>query len=179
MSFISIGDVICCTQLAFRLYTTLSSGRKNAPQDMKALGEVLFGLYCALNHLERELETLLSGPIARDEHDIVQTRQQLGQMIKSCRRALKELDEATANYRQAAHDPPHLVSRPSYRVFGIGFSQQLKAQVRVQWLRVQWYLRSDSFTKYRIELQSHTSAINLLLSTMTWSVSHGCLSRLI
>ncbi|CEJ61762.1 hypothetical protein PMG11_10282 [Penicillium brasilianum] len=171
MPVVSIGDIVACTQIAFHLYTTLTRGRKNAPRDMKELEAVLFGLYCALSHLERELEIILIGPSTRDERNIVQTQQQLERMIESCRTILEELDEATASYRYAAHDPPHSVSRPSYTVFGIGFSQHLRDQAKVQWRRVQWYLRSDSFAKYRMELQAHTSAINLLLNTMTWSNS--------
>jgi hypothetical protein len=168
MPVVSIGDIVACTQIAFHLYTTLTRGRKNASRDMKELEAVLFGLYCALSHLERELETILIRPLTRDERNIVQTQQQLGRMTESCRTILKELDDATASYRKAAHDPPHSVSRPSYTVFGVGFSQHLRAQAKVQWRRVQWYLRSDSFAKYRMELQAHTSAINLLLNTMTW-----------
>ncbi|KAJ5370051.1 uncharacterized protein N7496_006143 [Penicillium cataractarum] len=170
MPLVSIGDIVACTQIAFHLYTTLTNGRNNAPREMKELEAVLFGLYCALSHLERELEGILVGPSTGAEPDIVQARQHLGRMIESCRNILKELDEATASYRKAAHDPPRPVSSPSYRVFGLGFSQYLRAQAKVQWQRVQWYLRSDSFAKYRMELQAHTSAINLLLNTMTWSV---------
>ncbi|OOQ82569.1 hypothetical protein PEBR_40216 [Penicillium brasilianum] len=169
MPIVSIGDIVACTQIAFHLYITLTRGRKNAPRDMKELEAVLFGLYCALSHLEKELDSILTGPSTRDECNIVQTQQQLERMIESCRTILKELDEATASYRRAAHDPPHSVSRPSYTVFGMGLSQDLRAQAKVQWQRVQWYLRSNSFTKYRMELQAHTSAINLLLNTMTWS----------
>lgn len=137
---------------------------------MKELEAVLFGLYCALAHLERELEIILTGASTGAERDVVQNQRQLGRMIEPCRRILKELDEATASYCGTAHDPPHSVSSPSNRVFGMGFSQHLKAQAKVQWRRVQWYLRSDSFAKYRMELQAHTSAISLLLNTMTWSV---------
>jgi hypothetical protein len=168
MPVVSIGDIVACTQVAFHLYTTLTRGRKNAPRDMKELEAVRFGLYCALGHLERELDIFLTGPSTRDERNIVQIQQQLGRMIESCRTILKELDEATASYRKVAHDPSHSGSRPSYTVFGMGLSQDLRAQAKMQWRRVQWYLRSDSFAKYRTELQAHTSAINLLLNTMTW-----------
>lgn len=165
MTFVSIGDIVVCTQLAFQLYTSLTSGRKKAPRDMQELEDVLFGLFCALSHLQREHEFILNSFSHRAERDSVQTTQQLGRMINSCLRVLNELDEVTARYRHASHDLTQTVS-PSDRVFGVGFSQQLKAQAKVQWQRIQWYLRSDSFATYRTELQLHTSAINLLLTTI-------------
>jgi hypothetical protein len=97
MSFISIGDIVVCTQLAFRLYTSLTSGRKKAPRDTRELEDVLFGLYCALSHFEREHEIILSKSSNGAERDIVQRKQQFGRMINSCQRILKELDEATAS----------------------------------------------------------------------------------
>ena len=165
MAFISIGDIVVCTQLAFQLYSSLTSGRKKAPRDMQELEDVLFGLFCALSHLQREHGVILNSFSHRVERDMAQTTQQLGQMINSCLRVLNELDEVTARYRRAIHDPSQPVG-PSHRDFGVAFSQQLKAQARVQWQRVQWYLRSDSFAKYRTELQLHTSAINLLLNAI-------------
>ena len=138
---------------------------------MKEKEDVLFGLYSALRLLEREFENILSQSSNRAQRDIEEKKEQLGRMINSCLRVLTELDEATTSYRQATDDSTQPGSGPHYRVFGVGYSQQLKTQAKMQWQRVLWYLRSDSFAKCRLEIQSHTSAsaINLFLNIMAWS----------
>lgn len=173
MAIVSIGDIVVCTQLAYRLYICLTNGREKAPRDMKELEEVLFGLYSALRYLEREFENILSQSSDQAQRDVEEKKEQLGRMINSCLRVLTELDEATATYRPGADDSTHTAIGPYYRVLGVGYSQQLKTQAKMQWRRVLWYLRSDSFAKYRLELQSHTSAINLFVNIMILSALHG------
>lgn len=120
---------------------------------MKELEEVLFGLYSALKYLEREFENILSQSSDEAQRDIEEKKEQLGRMINSCLRVLTELDETTASYRRAADDSTHTVIELYYKVLGVGYSQQLKTHAKMQWRRVLWYLRSDSFAKYRLELQ--------------------------
>ena len=179
MSFgFGIGDLVLCTQIAYRLYTAVTSGRANAPRDLKELEDVLFGLYCGLDHLQKVHATILDKAAARSGNDAAQIKQQLGLMISSCLHTLEELDNTTAKYREAADDPPRRAVNSQYKVAGVVFSRQVKAQVKVQWRRVLWDYRGDSLSKYRQKLQSHTDAINLLLSSIIWLVPTAPLRRI-
>lgn len=152
MSFgISIGDIVLCAQVAHRLFSSITRGRRQAPQDLKELQVALFGLYCALGILKREYETVLAR--MPSEHSAA-----LAYMIQSCQDTLNELDNATAQYREAIDD----------RHTAIG---PIRMQLRVQWKRIMWSFRGDTLTKYRQKLQTHTDSINLLLNTFLWLVS--------
>jgi hypothetical protein len=162
MSFgISVGDIILCTQIAHRLISSVTKGRKRAPQDIKELQDALFGLCCALNILKREHETVMARPTT-DGVTTVQTNQYLAYMIRSCQNTLQELDIATAQYREVIDSQGAATG-----YFG--------NQLRIQWKRIMWSLRGDTFMKYRQKLQMHTDSLNLLLSTFLWSVS-ACLN---
>lgn len=169
MSFgISIGDIVLCSQIAYRLFSAVTDGRKDAPRDLRELEDSLFGLYCALNHLQRNHRIILGRATTIPTDEAIQMKQQLGYMIDSCRQTLQELDDVTAKYRDAADDPSCTVPQNQYNVAGVCFSQNFKDQFKVQWRRVVWDLRGESLSKYRSRLQSHTDAINLLLSTLIW-----------
>jgi hypothetical protein len=167
MSFgFSIGDIILCTEIAHRLFSSVTDGRKNAPRDLKELEDALFGLYCALGHLQREHKAIFINTTSRPGNAAVQ---HLGLMINSCRTTLEQLDNATAKYREAADDS---LSEPPFAQGKGGLRTQLKVQLR----RVAWDIRGDSLTKYRQKLQAHADSINLLLMTFIWSVPWlGCL----
>lgn len=158
MSFgISVGDIILCTQITHRLFSSVTKGRKRAPQDLKELQDALFGLYCALNILEREHETFKARTTS-DGVTTVQMNQHLGYMIRSCQNTLQELDIARAQYREAIDNQGAATS-------------YLGNHLRIQWKRIMWSLRGDTFIKYRQKLQMHTDSLHLLLSTFLWSVS--------
>ena len=54
MSFgFSIGDIILLSQMAYRLYGAVTSGRRNASRVLEELQDVLFGLKCGLDHLAK------------------------------------------------------------------------------------------------------------------------------
>ncbi|KAJ5717079.1 hypothetical protein N7488_002725 [Penicillium malachiteum] len=90
-------------------------------------------------------------------------------MVKSCLDTLRELDNATAKYRDIADPPPHTAisgSTPPTPLL------RLRDQLNTQWKRILWDLRGASYaTKYRQRLQSHTDSINLFLNTLTWSAT--------
>lgn len=75
-------------------------------------------MYCALDHLQRDHETILTRAANKPGNDALKTKKQLGYTIKSCRQTLEELDNVTAKYREAAHDGSS--------------SPQLKDQVNIQ-----------------------------------------------
>ncbi|KAJ5162285.1 hypothetical protein N7492_007677 [Penicillium capsulatum] len=164
MSFgYSVGDIIVCSKIAYRLFTAVTEGRKAAPRDLKGLEDVLFGLYCALDHLQKAHDNILTRIAQRPGSDAAKTKQQLEYMITSCRQTLEELDDVTAKYREAARPTPD-----THNIAGNTLSGPFKSQVKNQWMRVWWDLRGDSLSKYRQKLQSHTDAINLLLGTLIW-----------
>ena len=59
MSFgFSVSDIILVSQLAYKLYLTVTSGRRAAGKDLRELEDVLFGLRCALDHLAKATEDI-------------------------------------------------------------------------------------------------------------------------
>lgn len=174
----SLGDIILCAQIARQLYSSLTDGRRNAPCDLKELKSVLFGLYCSLNHLHRVSQTIFARAEYIPNQDAVHIQhQQLGFMINSCLQTLHNLETVTRKYREAADDPPPLSSSP-YAVAGVSVPTHFRDRAKIQWRRFLWDLKRDSFFPYREKLQSHTDAINLLLSTFIWFVSERFSSRL-
>ncbi|KAJ6013725.1 hypothetical protein N7540_008316 [Penicillium herquei] len=92
-------------------------------------------------------------------------------MVKSCLDTLKDLDNATAKYRDIADLPPHTAILSGSKPLNAPILR-LRAQVNTQWKRILWDLRGSSYaTKYRQRLQSHTDSINLFLSILTWSAT--------
>lgn len=163
MSFgFSIGDIILCTQIAHRLFSSVAKGHKKAPRDLKELEDALFGLCYALDLLQINHKAIVAHATSKPNVVAAQMNLHLGHMIRSCQETLEELDHATAKYREAADDQ-HMSTR-------VPLPRQFRTQVRVQWKRIIWDLRGDSFIKYRQKLQSHTDSISVLLSTFIWSV---------
>lgn len=167
---LSTGDIILCCQITHRLFTAVTTGRKNAPRDLRELQDTLFGLNCSLGHLQRASAVILARPTIVPGCDAGDIQKQVGFMIRSCRQTLEGLESATAKYRDAV-DESSLVYQNRYTIAGIPV-QQVTAQVKMQWRRFMWDFKGDSLSRYRRKLQSHTDAINLLLNTFIWYVSH-------
>ncbi|CAG8016624.1 unnamed protein product [Penicillium salamii] len=164
MSFgLSIGDIIICSQITYRLLTAATSGRKNAAFGLRELEDTLFGLNCSLSHLQRASNTVSS----RSYYDAGDMQGQLGFMIRSCRQTLEALEKATAKYRENEKKPVPIPE--SYK--SLKFSSQFTTQVKVQWRRFIWDLKGESLSQYRRKLESHTDAINLLLITCIWTAT--------
>lgn len=162
----SIGDIILCGRITYRLFTAATSGRKNAPRDLRELESALFGLTCSLDYLEQVSRQILSGNINGSGHSAADVRQRLGFTIRSCLQTLKLLEEATEEYRKAAS--PSLVLH--HKSPSDSLSQTWPMQARVQWRLFMWHLKGESLTKYRPKLEAHTSTINLILGTLIWYV---------
>lgn len=151
MSFgISVGDIILCAQITHRLFVSVTNGRKKASQDLKELQDALFGLWCALNVLEREHKSVM---VRAPSNNVAN----LGYIIISCRDTLQELDNNTAQYR---------IIIDTRRNAG-GHSRN---QLKIQWTKILWSFRGDTFIKYRQKLQTYTDSLNLILNTFIWSV---------
>jgi hypothetical protein len=152
MSFgLSVGEIALCAHITYHLFSSITTGRRRAPQDLKELQDALFGLYCALGILRREYETVLARiPF---EHGAA-----LAYIIQSCQDTLHELDNATAQYREVIENR-HAVISP------------IRTQFKIQWKRIMWSFRGEILTKYRQKLQTHTDSLNLLLNTFLWLAS--------
>ncbi|KAK4861535.1 hypothetical protein LT330_003570 [Penicillium expansum] len=171
MSFgLSIGDIVLCSQITYRLFTAATSGRKNAPRDLRELESVLFSLHCSLDRLQKASMVILSRTSRTLDDDQIDVSQQLGFMVRSCLQTLGHLERATDKYRELVTMPP-LVLHNKHTVVGFLHLQQVSTQVKTQWRQIMWDLRGESLSQYRRKLKSHLDAINLFLNTLIWSAT--------
>ncbi|CAI7586349.1 unnamed protein product [Penicillium bialowiezense] len=163
MASLSVGDIILCTQIVYRLLTAATIGRKSALRDLRELESVLLGLSCSLDHLQNVTAVILSREAnLSPESDAINLQQSFGVMIHSCRKALEDLEQATAKYRDTIKEPSSTQTLGS-----TGPSRLVK--IKSQWRSFMWDFRGESLTRYRQKLETHTAAINLMLNTFMWS----------
>ncbi|KIY04092.1 uncharacterized protein Z520_00784 [Fonsecaea multimorphosa CBS 102226] len=170
MSFgFGVGDIILLSQLSYKLYGTLTSGRRNASRELKELEHVLFGLRCALDHLRHVAEDIskaasISG--SSDSHGR-EMQQSLDQMIQNCAMTLEDLDNATKRYRDNAMIYDNERDSDSGR--GVQKRRrQLRDAVTSNWAKIRWDMDKDSLKTYRDRLQSHVDNINMVLGAFHW-----------
>ncbi|KAK2767455.1 hypothetical protein FQN54_003611 [Arachnomyces sp. PD_36] len=162
MSFgFSVGDIILVSQIAYKLYTSVSKGRHAASKDLKELEDVLFSLRCALDHLGKVAEEILP-QAAQNPHDAgaLEMREKLNFMINSCADTLGELEKVTQMYREGVLLSPGNGKSVAER----GIRERTVDRFKVNWLKIRWDRERSSLSEYREKLQSHTDAINMILS---------------
>ncbi|ERF75223.1 hypothetical protein EPUS_00015 [Endocarpon pusillum Z07020] len=183
MSFgFSVGDIILVSQLAYKLYCNLTTGRRSAAKDLKELEDVLFGLRCALDHLSKAAESILSTAPDSQDANAVEVRHKLDAMVNSCGATLLELDSVTKKYREAAESAQNdVLGDDAEGVSAVAVSTrpikkrslaQFKENVRVNWMKIRWDVERKSLSEFRAKLQSHTDAITIILNTLLWSATH-------
>lgn len=91
-------------------------------------------------------------------------------MISSCGSTLQELDDVTKKYRDIAieegkEDAASIEKRKKTL-------DDVARRIKVNWKKVRWDQEKQSLQQYREKLRSHTEAINLILSSIIWSVFH-------
>ena len=160
----SIGDIVLCSQIAYRLLTAATIGRRDAPRDLRELDGVLLAMNCSLSHLH-EVAAGISPQNMNLIPGIIDVQQNLGLMVRSCRQVLEDLEKSTVKYRDTIQDPTSAESSDHP-----GTSR--RAKFRSQWRRFMWDLRGESLTRYRQKLETHIAAINLMLSTCIWCVQY-------
>lgn len=158
MASISIGDIVLCSQIACRILTAATTGRKNAPRDLRELDSVLVALTCSLGHLQHVVE-VGSSQNHNPNPNAVDIVQNLSFMVHSCRAVLEDLERTTAKYRDVIKDPSATQS-----LDGSSATRYVKSH----WRRFMWDLRGESLTRHRQKLETHTAAINLILNTCIW-----------
>jgi hypothetical protein len=180
MSFgFSVSDIVMVSHLAYKLYSTVTSGRRSAAKDLKELEDVLFGLHCALDHLGKAAKDISATASNKQDANAMEMQQKLDTMINSCGTTLQELDSVTKRYREAANpgvsdvvdDTADLPAagpsiNPNKRRSIVRFTQN----VRVNWMKIRWDIERNSLSEYREKLQAHMDAINIVLTTFLWCV---------
>ena len=183
MSFgFSVGDILLASKLACKLYSTITDGRRSAAKDLKELGDVLFGLRCALDHLGKAAEDIRATASNPQYVDAVEVRYKLDSMVASCGATLQELDSVTKRYREAfkpAESEAVNGDEDTEVVTAVGASTppnkqrsmaRFKENVQVNWLKIRWSMERNSLGGYRTQLQSHVDSINMVLNTFLWCV---------
>lgn len=160
MTGLSVGDIVLCSQIVYRLLAAATIGRKNAHNDLKELETVLLAMDLALKYLQR-VAMAISSRNTRLDRDSFDIQQNLGLMIHSCRQNLEALEEATLKYRDAVKVSNESHGRVARR------APQL-AKLKSQWRRFMWDFRGKSLTQYRQKLETHVAALNLVLNTCIW-----------
>jgi len=150
------GDIVLLSQLAYNLYSSVTSGRKAASRDLKELEDVLFSLRCALDHLKDVANELLARSDDRLRHGGAPFREKLDHILNSCGKTLQELDDMTKKYREIVIEEPGSAKK--------GVHDRL----RVSWWKIRWDQERQSLQQYREKLRSHTDAISIILMAVTW-----------
>ena len=86
-------------------------------------------------------------------------------MIGSCASTLQELDTVTKKYR----DVEIQANKGKTKLRTL---EDVKKSMKVNWQRVRWDREKQSLQQYREKLNSHTDAINLMLTSIIWSASY-------
>ncbi|CAI7566125.1 unnamed protein product [Penicillium bialowiezense] len=157
MASVSVGDIVLCSQIIYRLLEATATGRKNALRDIGELDNVLLTLNLSLDRLCKVTADVTSRDTSLDP-DAAYIKQNLGFMIRSCRQTLENLENSTSKYRDITKPSTpgrDVGSRVRYRLF----------RWKSQWRTVMWDFKGESLTSYRKKLETHTTAINVMLST--------------
>lgn len=186
MSFgFSVGDIILVSQLAYELYSTVTTGRRTAGKDLKELEDVLFGLHCALDHLGKTAEDISATALNKQDANAIEMQQKLNTMVDSCRATLTELDSVTKPYREAADPGGNGIADDTTDFLDNGTPTnpnkklslaRFKKSFRANWMKIRWDIERNSLNEYREKLQAHTDAINIVLSTFLWCVPYHLLT---
>lgn len=166
MSFgFSIGDIILLSQLSYKLYASITTGRRGAGRDLKELEDVLFSLRCALDHLRTVAKDILVTAQNSGDNALVDMRKKLDLMIDSCASTLQDLDTMTQKYRDG--------TKPTESGGNDNQSKKvllarLKQNININWMKVRWDRERYSLQYYRDKLRSHADAINIVMNSYLW-----------
>jgi len=120
-------------------------------------------LKCALDHLKEASRDVLARPDL--QHGGSALKEKLDMMIGSCASTLQELDTVTKKYR----DVEIQANKGKTKLRTL---EDVKKSMKVNWQRVRWDREKQSLQQYREKLNSHTDAINLMLTSIIWSASY-------
>ena len=166
MSFgFSAGDIVLIGQLAYQLCSIL---RKDSRAACRELGNTLFGLRCAVDHLGRQAKDIprlqeVAGEGATRMHDDLDT------LISTCATTLLELEHFVAQYNGRFN-----VGDENNQALD-GLSAKVKSRLarlslnaRLNWTKIKWTSDTQTFVDFRVKLQTQTESINMVLNTFLW-----------
>ena len=161
MSFgFSVGDIILLSQLSYKLYASITKGRRGAGRDLKELEDVLFSLRCALDHLSNVANNILA--TTQNTGDM---QEKLNSMIDSCGSTLQDLDSMTQKYRDGTKPTESEVNDNRRKKV---FLARVKENCNINWMKIRWDMERYSIQYYRDKLRSHADAINIVMNTFLW-----------
>lgn len=170
MSFgIGIGDIVTLADLAHRLGTTLTSGRKGATAEFQEVQNQLFAISKALKSASAIIET----PKAPDgDQKVAPEDEILGQMILNCGETLKHLDGVLKKYPELRADGAPVVGEKAHAKWVRDFKENIK--------KIKFTTEGTGLDKLRSSLGIHVTALNLAITARNWYVrSVSCLSSML
>ena len=153
MSFgIGIGDIVLLSDLAHRLGTTLTSGRKGATAEFQEVQNQLFAIGKALKSASATLET----PKSLDGSQRVAPEDEImGQMIENCGVTLKHLDGVLEKYPELRADAVQLDEK-THQKWVKDFKDNIK--------KIKFTTEGTGLDKLRGSLGIHVTALNLAIA---------------
>lgn len=153
MSFgIGIGDIVLLSDLAHRLGTTLTTGRKGATAEFQEIQNQLFAIGKAL----KSASTTLEIPKSPDgSHGIAPEDEIMGQMIENCGVTLKHLDRVLKKYPELRADAVQ-VDEKAHQKWVKDFKDNIK--------KIKFTTEGTGLDKLRSSLGIHVTALNLAIA---------------
>ncbi len=164
MSFgFSVSDILTTTQLAYKIYGVVQTGRKDAPASFGEVSDALFGLRCALEHLSQQVPKMSSAIPTKETNKIYQD---LGVMIGGCSNTLEQFEGYLARYGAFVAPAPstNVPTRPGQT----GRGKRLLTATKVEWKKIQWAKDEKVLLNMRQRLLGHQNAINMVVQTIQW-----------
>lgn len=157
MSFgIGIGDIVLLSDLAHRLGTTLTSGRKGATAEFQEVQNQLFAIGKALGFASAIIEP----PRSPDGDQTVAPEDEiLGRMIENCGVTLKHLDGVLKKYPELRADAVQVDEKTHHK-----WTEEFKVNIR----KIKFTTEGTGLDKLRSSLGIHVTALNLAITARSW-----------
>lgn len=157
MSFgIGIGDIVLLSDLAHRLGTTLTSGRKGAAAEFQEVQNQLFAIGKALSFASATIETPKS---PNGDQTVAPEDEILGRMIENCGVTLKHLDGVIKKYPELRADVVQVDEKTHQK-----WIEEFKVNIR----KIRFTTEGTGLDKLRNSLGIHVTALNLAITARNW-----------
>jgi hypothetical protein len=159
MSFgIGIGDIVLLSDLAHKLGTTLTSGRKGATAEFQEVQNQLFAIGKALKFAS----AIVENPKSPDgDQNVPPEDEILGRMIENCGVTLKHLDGVLEKYPELRADAVQVQVDEKTQQKWV---KDLKDNIR----KIKFTTEGTGLDKLRNSLGIHVTALNLAITARNW-----------
>ena len=162
MSFgVGIGDIILVSSLAYKLGKSLTSGRKEAPEEFQEVQNQLFAISNALKLLSSTLEK--PDPEDADPEVIAEEDDILSRMVENCQVTLNHLSRVLERY-------PELQDYPAKVQVGDSKHRKWKQDLKDNIKKIKWTTEGAGLDKLQQNLATHLNALNLAIAARSWWV---------